>query len=54
MEAVEHAHATPELAAHRRPIFEVSPDGIYVWLDEAHWIRNQRTYDFVRRVDRDG
>jgi PAS domain S-box-containing protein len=42
MEAVEHDRATPELVAHLRPIFDASPDGVYVWLDEEHWICNQR------------
>jgi PAS domain S-box-containing protein len=42
MEPVEHDVATAELAAHLRPIFDSSPDGVYVWLDEEHWICNQR------------
>ena len=42
MQAVAHEAATKELAEHLRPIFESSPDGVYVWLDEEHWICNQR------------
>jgi PAS domain S-box-containing protein len=40
--AVSHEDATRELAAHLRPIFESSPDGVYVWLDEEHWTCNDR------------
>ena len=42
MQAVTHEVATKELAEHLRPLFESSPDGVYVWLDEEHWICNQR------------
>ncbi len=42
MQAVAHEVATKELAEHLRPLFESSPDGVYVWLDEEHWICNQR------------
>ena len=42
MQTVAHEVATRELAEHLRPIFESSPDGVYVWLDEEHWICNQR------------
>jgi PAS domain S-box-containing protein len=42
MNPVAHEAATPELAEHLRPIFEASPDGVYVWLDETHWICNER------------
>jgi len=42
MQPVAHEAATKELAEHLRPIFESSPDGMYVWLDEEHWICNQR------------
>jgi PAS domain S-box-containing protein len=41
-QAVAHEVATKELAEHLRPIFESSPDGVYVWLDEHHWICNER------------
>jgi PAS domain S-box-containing protein len=41
-QAVAHEVATQELAEHLRPIFESSPDGVYVWLDERHWICNER------------
>ena len=40
--AVQHEDATRELAEHLRPVFESSPDGVYVWLDEEHWICNER------------
>ena len=42
MAAVEHETATAELAEHLRAVFESSPDGVYVWLDETHWICNER------------
>ncbi len=39
---IGHDVATKELAEHLRPVFEASPDGVYVWLDEEHWICNER------------
>jgi len=42
MEAIAHDQVTPVLAEHLAPIFESSPDGVYVWLDETHWICNER------------
>ena len=42
MEAVPHERATTELAAHLAAVFESSPDGVYIWLDEEHWICNER------------
>jgi PAS domain S-box-containing protein len=39
---VAHEVATKELAEHLQPLFDASPDGMYVWLDEEHWICNQR------------
>lgn len=42
MGAVPHDVATRELAAHLKPIFDSSPDGVYVWLDEEHWVCNER------------
>jgi PAS domain S-box-containing protein len=42
METVPHDIATKELAEHLAPVFEGSPDGVYVWLDEEHWICNER------------
>jgi PAS domain S-box-containing protein len=42
MEPVAHDVATKELAEHLQPIFDSSPDGVYVWLDEEHWICNER------------
>jgi PAS domain S-box-containing protein len=41
MQTVAHEVATKELAEHLRPIFESSPDGVYVWLDETHWTCNE-------------
>jgi PAS domain S-box-containing protein len=41
-EAVAHRDVIPQLADHLRPIFESSPDGVYVWLDETHWTCNRR------------
>lgn len=40
--AVSHDDVIPELAEHLRPIFEQSPDGVYVWLDEHHMSCNER------------
>ena len=40
--SVSHDVVTKELAEHLYPIFEASPDGVYVWLDEEHWICSQR------------
>jgi PAS domain S-box-containing protein len=31
-----------ELAEQFRPVFEQSPDGVYLWLDEAHKVCNER------------
>ena len=42
MEAVSHELATQELASHLEPVFASSPDGVYVWLDEDHWVCNER------------
>jgi PAS domain S-box-containing protein len=42
MQTVAHEVATEELAEHLQPIFESSPDGVYVWLDEERWICNRR------------
>jgi PAS domain S-box-containing protein len=42
MQTVAHEVATKELAEHLQPLFDASPDGMYVWLDEEHWICNQR------------
>jgi PAS domain S-box-containing protein len=42
MELVSHEEAARMLAAHLAPMFEQSPDGVYVWLDEEHWVCNER------------
>jgi PAS domain S-box-containing protein len=42
MQAVAHEVATKELAEHLRSLFDSSPDGVYIWLDEEHWICNSR------------
>jgi PAS domain S-box-containing protein len=42
MQRVAHEVATKELAEHLQPLFDASPDGMYVWLDEEHWICNRR------------
>jgi PAS domain S-box-containing protein len=39
---VAHEDAIPQLAEHLRPIFEGSPDGVYIWLDERHLACNER------------
>jgi PAS domain S-box-containing protein len=47
MQTVAHEVATKELAEHLRPLFDTSPDGVYVWLDEEHWVCNQRFADLL-------
>lgn len=42
MEQVADDDVIPQLAEHLRPIFDSSPDGVYVWLDETHWTCNER------------
>jgi PAS domain S-box-containing protein len=42
MQTVEHDGVIPAVAEHLRPVFERSPDGVYVWLDETHWTCNGR------------
>ena len=42
MEPVAHEDAVPQFAEHLGPIFESSPDGVYVWLDHYHWTCNER------------
>lgn len=42
MDPVPHEDVIPVLAEHLRQIFDASPDGVYVWLDEEHWTCNER------------
>jgi PAS domain S-box-containing protein len=42
MATVAHDDVIPALADHLRPVFEQSPDGVYVWLDEEHWTCNEQ------------
>ena len=42
MEAVAHEDAIPRLAEHLQPVFDASPDGVYIWLDETHWTCNEK------------
>jgi PAS domain-containing protein len=42
MDPIAHDVATKELADHLAPVFASSPDGVYVWLDEEHWICSER------------
>jgi len=42
MQTVAHEVATKELAEHLQPLFDASPDGMYVWLDEEHWVCSRR------------
>lgn len=37
-----HADVIRELAAHFRPVFEASPNGVYLWLDPRHSLCNER------------
>jgi PAS domain S-box-containing protein len=39
---VSHEECIPQLAEHLRPVFDASPDGVYVWLDEHHSACNER------------
>jgi len=41
MEPLAHDEVIPRLAEHLRGVFEASPDGVYVWLDEEHWTCNE-------------
>lgn len=43
--AISHEQAVAELAEHLRPVFEHSPDGVYVWLDERNARCNQNLAD---------
>lgn len=42
MRPIEHENVIPQLVDHLGPIFESSPDGVYVWLDGDHWAFNAR------------
>jgi len=39
---VSHAEVIERLADHLAPVFESSPDGVYVWLDESHKACSER------------
>ncbi len=39
---MSHAEAIAQLSEHLRPVFENSPDGVYIWLDEEHKSCNDR------------
>lgn len=41
---MEHQHedVLREAAEHLAPVFENSPDGVYLWLDEDHMVCNER------------
>ncbi len=52
MRPIEHERVVPEVAEHLGPIFESSPDGVYIWLDDHHWTCNARFGElFGWRVD---
>ena len=36
-----------ELSEQFRPVFESSPDGVYLWLDEEHKVCNERLADLL-------
>jgi PAS domain S-box-containing protein len=42
VDAIPHEDATARLVEHLRPVFDGSPDGVYVWLDEEHWACSER------------
>lgn len=50
MDPIAHEDVIPQLAEHLRPIFESSPDGVYVWLDETHWTCNPSFADMLGYV----
>jgi PAS domain S-box-containing protein len=37
-----HSDVIERLAEHLAPVFESSPDGVYIWLDEQHKACNER------------
>ena len=37
---MNHETVIAELAEQLRPVFESSPDGVYLWLDESHKVCN--------------
>jgi PAS domain S-box-containing protein len=39
---VAHEEAIPRLAEHLQPLFDASPDAVYIWLDEEHWTGNEK------------
>ena len=39
---VSHESALAELGEHFKPVFEQSPDGVYLWFSEQHKVCNQR------------
>ncbi len=42
VDAIAHDDVIPQLAEHLAPVFDSSPDGVYIWLDEEHWTCNER------------
>lgn len=42
MDPIAHEAVIPQLPERLRPLFEASPDGVYLWLDEEHWACNER------------
>ena len=39
---MEHGDIMQELAEQFQPVFQNSPDGVYLWLDEIHKVCNER------------
>jgi PAS domain S-box-containing protein len=39
---VTHAEVIPALTEQLEPVFESSPDGVYIWLDDTHKFCNER------------
>ena len=37
-----HETVLAELAGHLKPVFDQSPDGVYLWLDEQHKVCNEQ------------
>lgn len=44
---IHHAHLVSELAEMLKPIFDSSPQAIYLYLDDAHKICNQKFADML-------
>src|SRR5688500_3286421 len=39
---INHAEVMEELSEQYSPVLDASPDGVYLWLDDAHKVCNER------------